>query len=255
MNKHKESFCVAVLSDIHGNRGALEAVLEDIDQRGIVNIVNLGDCLYGPLDPAGTADILIERAIPTVRGNEDHILIELPEDANNSPSLEFTKNSLRSNHIDWLESLPGTATACDEFFLIHGTPESDTEYLLSEVTSSGVHLRDTAELTTRLLGIDQAVILCGHDHIPRTVSLLDGKLIVNPGSVGCPAYADHHPYPHVMENGSPHARYAILTKNRENWQVEHIALSYDWKSAAETAARNNRPDWNEWLITGRAAIS
>jgi len=59
---------IAVISDIHGNRWALEAVLEDIDREGTDKIVNLGDAVYGPLDPAGTADIIINRGIPTVRG-------------------------------------------------------------------------------------------------------------------------------------------------------------------------------------------
>ena len=49
---------LAVIADIHGNRWALEAVLQDIDRRGIQQIVNLGDHLTGPLDPAGTAEFL-----------------------------------------------------------------------------------------------------------------------------------------------------------------------------------------------------
>ena len=52
---------LVVIADIHGNRWALEAVLQDIDRRGIQQIVNLGDHLTGPLDPAGTADLLIAR--------------------------------------------------------------------------------------------------------------------------------------------------------------------------------------------------
>ena len=52
---------LAIIADIHGNREALEAVLQDIDRRGIRHIVNLGDHLTDPLDPAGTADLLIAR--------------------------------------------------------------------------------------------------------------------------------------------------------------------------------------------------
>ena len=53
-------------------------------------------------------------------------------------------------------------------------------------------------------------MLCGHSHIARAVRLSDGRLIVNPGSVGSPGYRDIHPFPHVMEAGTPDARYAIL---------------------------------------------
>ena len=69
---------VAVLSDIHGNRWALEAVLDDIRRRGIRDMVNLGDCLYGPLDPAGTARMLMGLDMPTVSGNEDRIILDEP---------------------------------------------------------------------------------------------------------------------------------------------------------------------------------
>ena len=55
-----------------------------------------------------------------------------------------------------------------------------------------------------------------------------------------------------MEAGSPHARYAIITRTAVSWQVEHHAVIYDWESAAQLADRNQRPDWGAWLRTGRA---
>jgi hypothetical protein len=55
-----------------------------------------------------------------------------------------------------------------------------------------------------------------------------------------------------MEAGSPHARYAIVTRAGSNWQVEHHAVLYDWNAAAEIASSNHRPDWAYWLRTGRA---
>jgi hypothetical protein len=76
---------------------------------------------------------------------------------------------------------------------------------------------------------------------------------VNPGSVGLPAYAAALPYPHAMEAGSPHARYAILTTHASGYAVEHVALPYPWDAAAAAARRNGRPDWAAWLETGRAA--
>ena len=60
----------AVIADIHGNRWALEAVLRDIDLRGIQQIINLGDHLTGSLDPVGTAEILLERDMIHVCGND-----------------------------------------------------------------------------------------------------------------------------------------------------------------------------------------
>ena len=63
-------------------------------------------------------------------------------------------------------------------------------------------------------GITQSLILCAHTHLARAVRLRDGRLMVNPGSVGWPGYRDTHPFPHVIEAGTPDARYAIW-----NWPM------------------------------------
>jgi len=67
-----------------------------------------------------------------------------------------------------------------------------------EVSADGVALRTPEELSETLAGVSERVILCGHSHVPRKISLPDGRMVVNPGSVGLPAYADEEPYPHVM---------------------------------------------------------
>ena len=244
---------IAVVSDIHGNRWACEAVLEDIERRNIQNIVNLGDVLYGPLDPAGTARMLIGLDIPTVRGNEDRIIVA-PSEVDDSPTLRYVRESLDAEHLRWLESLEITAVAYQDFFLCHGSPERDDEYLLQEVSATSVSLRKSGELASRLSSLAQPVLLCGHDHVPHTVYLPDGKLLVNPGSVGLPAYTDDPPFPHAMETGSPHARYSIVTRSEMGWRIEDIALPYDWHAAANVALENGRPDWAEWIRTGRAHV-
>jgi predicted phosphodiesterase len=66
----------AVLSDIHGNLLALEAVLADIAAQAVAYTVNLGDHLQGPLDPIGTAQRLMSLDLPSIRGNCDRLLYE-----------------------------------------------------------------------------------------------------------------------------------------------------------------------------------
>ncbi len=83
------------------------------------------------------------------------------------------------------------------------------------------------------------------------VHLPTGALVVNPGSVGYPAYADDVPFPHVMEAGSPHARYAIVDDATGSWQVDPRAVAYDWETAARTAEANGRPEVARALRTGR----
>lgn len=246
---------VAVLSDIHGNRWALEAVLRDIARRGIERVVNLGDSLYGPLDVVGTAEILMGREIPTVRGNEDRILIQAAEGGHHAASAGTVRDRLRREDIEWLGGLEMTATAYGGFFLCHGTPERDDEYLLQEVLEGRVRLRSPEELEARVGALVEPVVLCGHDHIARTVYLPSGKLVVNPGSVGLPAYRDDVPYRHAMESGTPHARYSIVWWRDGGWEVEEELVAYEWEEAAEAALRNGRPDWAGWLRTGKAVAS
>lgn len=243
---------IAVLSDIHGNSWALREVLEDIDRRGVNEIVNLGDSLYGPLDPAGTADMLLWLDKPAVRGNEDRVIIEASH-TQESPTLRYVLDNLGSEHLKWLRSLAPTAVVHGEIFLCHGSVERDNEYLLLKVMESGVYLRSTGELTPAVSDVEQRLILCGHDHVPRVVGLPDGRSIVNPGSVGLQAYTDYIPHPHVMEAGSPHARYSVVSRGEAGWRVENVAVPYDWKAAARAAREHERPDWADWLTTGRAA--
>ena len=244
---------LAVIADIHGNTWALDAVLADIDRRGVTQIVNLGDCAYGSLDPAGALDRLIARAIPTVSGNQDRIVHTPPPEVVASADHRFIHERLTPEHLRWLAALP-PALVIDEVFCCHGTPASDETYLLEEVTPHGVRLRDDVSLRDLLEGVAQPVVVCGHSHVPRVVTLSDGRIVVNPGSVGIPAYIDDLPYPHVMEAGSPHARYALLRSDATGWAVELVAVPYAWDEAARVARSNGRGDRARWIARGRAML-
>ncbi len=138
----------------------------------------------------------------------------------------------------------------NKVFLCHGTPEKDNEYLIEDLFPGYVGIKDFDNLFAYIKRIKEDIIICGHSHCPRLVEV-HNKVLINPGSVGLPAYTDNQPVPHRMENFSPKARYCILDlKNGCN--VEQIAVSYDHESAARQAENNNRPDWARWLRTGIA---
>jgi predicted phosphodiesterase len=243
----------AIVSDIHGNRWALEEVLADARRHGATHLLNLGDVVYGPLDPAGTAELLLGLDWPalTVRGNQDRILFEPGADERLHPSLAHTRSRSTPEAIAWLSALPPLAREGD-VLLIHGTPACDETYLLEDATSAGVRLKAAAEVGA-LLGEEEAtLVLCGHSHLPGSAQIPGGPLVVNPGSVGLPAYAEDQPVVHRMETGSPMARYALAEKAGESWRVAWVAVPYDWEAAAAAALHNGRPDWAHALRTGRA---
>jgi len=99
-------------------------------------------------------------------------------------------------------------------------------------------------------GVSAALVLCGHSHHPRIVRTAAGQLIVNPGSVGLPAYDDAYPHWHVIENGAPDARYAIVEQVHGDWQAQLLAVPYDHESMARLAEQRGQPDWAHALRTG-----
>lgn len=249
---------LALISDIHGNLPALEAVLADIAASGVERIVNLGDILSGPLWPAETAERLMALGLPTIRGNHERQLLTLPRERM-SASDAFAAAAITAAQRDWLAAMPATLALEPEVLCCHGTPASDLAYFLETVTDAGwrgpaepgLRAATAAEVASRAGAVPHSLILCGHTHVPRALQLDDGRLIINPGSVGLQAFDDKHPRAHVIENGTPHARYALLTHHRAGWQVDLRALPYDWEAAARRAEVNGRGDWADALRSGR----
>ncbi|MBX9455493.1 MAG: metallophosphatase family protein [Rhizobium sp.] len=240
----------AAIADIHGNASALEAVLSDIRALDISDIVNLGDHLSGPLEAGRTADILLGLDLPSVRGNHDRYLVELDAGAMHEWEADALAE-LTPGHLDWLRALPPTLVWREAVFLCHATPRDDNRYWLEGVSAAGhVHLRPLAEIAALADGIAQSLILCGHSHLPRAVALPDGRLIVNPGSVGCPAYDDVTPHYHRVEAGTPLAAYAILERVGSTWVPTFRQVAYDHGAMARLAASRGRPDWSHGLATG-----
>lgn len=242
---------LAVLADIHGNSLALEAVLADAGRRGITRFVNLGDTFYGPLDPGGTWHILKCLDMPAILGNQDRILLEGGPDWENVPAFQAAVAALGEEGLDWLRALPATLVM-DDILLCHGTPRSDMEYLLEDISTGLPAMRDGLDIEDDIFPEAEgcSLILAGHSHHPGMVNCA-GKTIVNPGSVGLPAYDDDAP-PHIMASGSPHAKYAVLIHTASGWDTDFISVEYDWQAASDMARTNGRADWAEWLLTGMA---
>jgi len=243
---------IAALSDIHGNLWALDAVLADIARRSVDVTINLGDILSGPLLPAETAERLMALDLPTIRGNHERQVLE-HDPARMGASDRWAHDHITPSHREWIASLPASMRLQDDVLMVHGTPGSDLVYWMETVDPAGQRAATYAEVLERAGDASASLILCGHSHVPRSQLLDDGRLVVNPGSVGLQAYEGDLPYPHKVGNGSPHARYAVVERSAGGWAVEQYAVAYDWNAAAEVAQRHGRPEWAYALRTGRMA--
>jgi diadenosine tetraphosphatase ApaH/serine/threonine PP2A family protein phosphatase len=240
----------AAIADVHGNYLALEAVIADIRARGIEEIVDLGDMASGPLDARRSMDALMALDAVHVLGNHDRYLIDRPPEKMGSWDRP-AHAQLDASHLDWLRKIPPTRVFRDKVFLCHATPANDQLYWLETVLPDGtVRMASREAIEEAARGITQSLILCGHTHIARAVRLADGRVVVNPGSVGSPGYRDVHPYPHVIEAGTPDARYAILELTGDEWRVTFRHVPYDHEAMAALARRNGQPELASALATG-----
>jgi len=243
---------IAALSDIHSNVFALEAVIQDAKQRGYDVMVNLGDILYGPIAPKATFELLMEHNLTTISGNQDRQIVEAtPQEITDNATMGFIIDDLGTKPIQWMKQLPFDHQLTDDVYLCHGTPTNDLVYLLEDVALGYPQLRQNNKILTLIAEQTSKLILCGHTHIPRTVTLTTGQTIVNPGSVGLPAYTDDEPLVHSMETFSTHARYAMIEQGKDGWVIEHINVPYDVKSAVNASLQRGREDWQHFLSTGR----
>ena len=235
---------IAVIADIHGNDLALEAVLADIDAHGHRR---RGQSRRSPERPA--------QCRPHGRYPDGARLSFDPRQSRSLAGharsgrrwafrIAHAHDELQPRHLDWLRALPATLVHRQELFLCHGTPQDDLIYWLEDLTADGVvHMSARQRIEGFAAGIDFPVILCGHTHIPRAVRLADGRLIVNPGSVGCPGYDDDEPVPPQGGNRLADACYAILSKSQGHWDVTFRRVRYDHMTMSHLA-RSARPRRN-----------
>jgi len=266
------SLRIAIVSDIHGNLPALEAVWAEIERAVPTLVVNLGDMASGPLWPRETVQWLMARgaAAPgrwrTIAGNHERQALAADVDRMGA-SDAFAARELGAPERTWLGALPATQWILDDVLLCHGTPASDLVYFMETVVPGfgvdgqrGLRAACVDELRRRAAespagdprcALAASLIMCGHTHVPRSMAVPGGPQVVNPGSVGLQAYDDDHPLPHVVETGSPDARWALVERDAAGaWQVQLRSTPYDRSTAVARARANARPDWAHALATG-----
>ncbi|MBC2716248.1 MAG: metallophosphoesterase [Desulfobacteraceae bacterium] len=216
----------AILSDIHGNATALEAVLKDVDSCAVNMVLSLGDNIgYGP-EPEKVIDILRSRKIPSVTGNHE-LGVTRPDflplfNPIARKSIEMTIDMLSENCIHHIENFPN-AIVKDDLRFVHGfPPESPTKYLFE--------LSDN-EIENSLSVMVERYCFIGHTHDLEILILENDRLtrhplekgifplnpknkyLINSGSVGQP------------RDGNSQAKYVIWDSITHELTVKYITYN------------------------------
>jgi putative phosphoesterase len=227
---------LTIFSDIHANLPALEAVMEDMDQRGLGSRYCLGDLVGYATFPNEVIAAVRSSQIPTIMGNYDQGTGSSSDDcgcayrdeaarALGQRSIAWTNEHTTGENKAFLRELQQQIrlTLGDlSVLLVHGSPRRVNEYLYEDRPDSSLE---------RLLDLAEAdVLVCGHTHIPYHRILPSGRQVVNTGSVGKP------------KDNDPRAGYVVLEWKEQKMNVEFIRVPYDIERAAEAIENSDMPD-------------
>lgn len=207
---------IGVISDIHGNLIALEAVLEDMPE--VDAIVCAGDVVgYGPW-PAECVAMMRDRDVPSVMGNHDRAAVADTTFGFNSMAaagVAYAQEHLDESQLAWLRSLPTERHAFDDRVkIVHGHPDDPDKYTYPD------------RFSARLLD-GEDVLVMGHTHV-QAHEEYDSGVVMNPGSVGQP------------RDGDPRAAYAVV--DIAHHRVQEYRVEYDIDSVVAAVRDTGLPD-------------
>ncbi len=215
----------AVISDIHGNMFALEAVLKDIKQNNVDKIFCLGDLAMAGPEPNKTIDFVKKQDWTIIQGNTDNMIVNFSEELYNkvhagapimANALRYDVKEISAENVEYLKNLPEQKSIKLEnvkMLLVHGSPRKNDENIFPDLLMEKVE-----EIVEN---VAESVVFCGHTHIPCGYQTNSKKTIVNVGSVGRP----------FTEKAD--ACYVLAEVNNGELLVEHRMIDYDRISASK----------------------
>jgi putative phosphoesterase len=214
---------IGLISDVHSNIVALQAVLEELDELNVKTILHAGDIVgYNPY-PDETIDVFKKKKIVSILGNHDRAFMT-GDTSDFNPyaraAMEWTRNVASQDSLNYILRLKDTVTIVanrERIVLFHKSPNIFQEYIFPE------------DVTPDLLSdINGSVLVLGHTHIPYMREYGTGGMIVNPGSVGQP------------RDGNPDASFAVLdTVTRK---IELKRKKYDFEKVIRDIFAAHLPD-------------
>jgi putative phosphoesterase len=206
---------IAIIADIHSNLPALQAVLADIATQDIEAILIAGDAINGGPNPRKVLNIIYEQNLAMVIGNHERYVLDTLDSSTGPPpewgTSYWTVKQLGQNDLDFVGKLP-TSIITGDMAIFHASPQN---------LASSIYPDTADETLAELYGdVGQTVIITAHTHLPF-VRHWNGKVIINPGSVGMPL------------DGNPMPSYVILTWIEDRFLIQHRRVNYDLEVLTE----------------------
>lgn len=240
---------IGLISDLHGNAPALRAVLNAAQERGVDELVCLGDVATLGVAPSEVVDRLRELGCPCILGNHDDYLLDptlihrYTRDPLLLEAIDWCRARLDAGQLDFLRGFEAGLTlplgAGRELRLFHGSPSSHMVDLLAETP---------ADVFDRQLGSERAAVMAGgHTHV-QMLRQHRGTLVVNPGSVGAPfAEPIHAGPPRIL----PHAEWATVEVRGEEISVGLHRVPVDAGDALREILASDHPMREEFAAVYR----
>ena len=208
---------LGVVSDIHGNRVALDAVVDDMPS--VDGVVNAGDVVgYNPW-PAECVAAVRERSMPTVMGNHDRAVARsgaVRFNAMANAGVEYAREQVPDEARSWLAGLPDRRSVADgRMRVVHGHPDDPNRYTYVD------------EFAPAMLDGEE-VLITGHTHVQGHRAFDEG-VVMNPGSVGQP------------RDGDPRAAYAVVDLGSDPPTVDERRVAYDVERVVEAVEAAGLP--------------
>jgi putative phosphoesterase len=221
---------LAILTDVHGNRFALEAVLRDIEANNPDAIANLGDQVWGAADPAGTWTLQESLGAVTVRGNTDELMTSNPSELSDGPRAwaSWLREQLPASAPEVLGQMPVTQELAEgKVVIAHGALHDPREALLFDMSGGKVEPVDEEHLHAASSRFpDAKVFVVGHTH-RELIRSINGVTFINAGPVS--RYLD----------GYAVARWVLLECRQGHWDVQFKRVSYDVTQAVSWAEQHS----------------
>jgi putative phosphoesterase len=237
---------IAIVSDIHGNLTAFEAVLADLEQTSPDLVLHGGDLADSGSSPVEIVDRIRDLGWSGVVGNTDEMLFRpesLKEFAQRSPALEplfavitemaaATREALGDERLAWLRELPHLHKQ-GSVALVHATPDSAWRAPAADATD--------AELESIIAPLDHAIAVYAHIHYPYIRSV-QGKIVANTGSVSLSYDGDSRASYLLLDDREPSIRRVPYDMNKELKILSASRLPHkDWIAKTLESARPQMP--------------